>query len=300
MPNISVIIPVFNGAQHIQSAIESVLSQTFQDFELIVVDDGSTDDTDNILGNYGNRIKSIKQSNQGVANARNAGLKLATGKYIALLDSDDMWVPEKLEKSLEFLEKGNFDWICTSRNKITEKGEKSERKIEPESGIYDSTGKMNNLEIGLFNLNYILAITSSVLIKKSCFDIAGLFDGSLRICEDMDLWLRFKEAGLTGGYLDEPLTIKRSHALSLSKNKPFFSLESTIKVARKHARILHLDKAFRGKIYSEFWWEIALSYYLNGSQCNAIKYSLVSFYFYPNATKLFKMLKYGLSRRRGG
>jgi Predicted glycosyltransferases len=294
MNKVSVIIPTYNRAELICEAINSVLTQTYNDFELIVVDDGSTDNTSDLLAGYANRIKYIKQDNAGVSAARNAGISLSKGEYIAFLDSDDMWLTEKLEKSMKFLEKGNFDWICTSRFRINEKKEKIERKIEPKSGIYDDTSKITNLEIGLYNLNYVLAVTSSLVIKRKCFDICGLFDEKLKICEDLDLLLRFKEAGLVGGYLDEPLIDKRSYDTSLSRNKPFKNLEYTIKVAKKHARILHLNKFLTGKLYSEFWWEIALAYYMMGSKGNAIRYSLVSCYFYPRGQRLFKMLKYGL------
>jgi len=300
MPKVSVIIPAYNSGKHICEAIDSVLNQTFKDFELIVVDDGSTDDTKKKIIKYIDKIVYVYQENAGASAARNLGIVKSSGGYIAFLDSDDIWLPRKLEQSIEFLEKKGFDWMCTSRFSITEKGEKIERRVEPESGICDETGKVNRLEVCLFNLNFNLALTSTVLIKRKCFEVCGIFDEKLKICEDLDLFIRFKEYGLTCGYLDKLLTIKRSHATSLSRNSPLKSLEYTIEVAKKHAKILCLNKFLTGKLYGEFWWKIALAYYLNGSFWNATKYSLISFYYYPSATKLLKMSRYSLSLRKGG
>lgn len=298
MKKITVIIPTYNLANYLCEAIDSVLNQTFKDFEIIVIDDGSTDSTKAKTDKYNNTIKYFYQKNSGVSVARNKGLKESRGEYIAFLDADDMWLPKKLENSLAFLENGNFDWICTGRSTLTKEGHMVGRNIKPESEIFDDKGRINKLEIGLFNLNYSLAITSTVVIKRKCIETCGLFDVTLKQCEDLDLLLRFKEAGLKGGYLDESLVIKRSHGANLSRGNPLKNLRYTIKVAKKHARILHLDKILVGKLYSEFWWEIALAYYLNGSKWRAIKYSLVSLYFYPRIARIIKLCRYGLGPKK--
>lgn len=294
MIKISVIIPTYNSARFICKAIESVLSQTFKDFEIIVIDDGSTDNTGNVLNHYGDKIIYITQANRGVSSARNVGLKLAKSEYVAFLDADDTWLPGKLLESIRFLEAKNFDWICTSRFKVTEDGSISERKIEPESGIYNEKKVMDHLEIGLFDLNYILALPSTLLVKRNCFDIAGDFDETLKISEDLDLLMRFNEKGLVGGYLDVPLTIKRSYDTSLSKISRLANLAYTVKVAKRHAKILRLDKILRGKVYGNFWWEMALWYNAYGGKWQTLQCSLLSLCYYPQFKKLAKILSYGV------
>ena len=104
-PAISVIIPTYNRANSVGKAIQSVLDQTFKDLEIIVVDDGSTDDSAPVLAAFGDRIRLIQQANRGVSGARNTGVRAATGKWIAFLDSDDQWHSSKLEKQLDALQK---------------------------------------------------------------------------------------------------------------------------------------------------------------------------------------------------
>ena len=122
MQKVSVIIPAFNCEKYISEAIDSVLNQTCQNFEIIVIDDGSKDNTGVIvreyLNKYPNKIKDFHQENKGPAAARNLGIRNAKCEYIAFLDADDLWGKEKLEKSINFLEKNNFDWICTSWFKL--------------------------------------------------------------------------------------------------------------------------------------------------------------------------------------
>ena len=96
MPKVSVIIPVFNGAETIGRALQSVFAQTFTDYEIVVVNDGSTDDTASVLAGYGEKIRVVSQSNRGLSAARNAGIAASQGEYVALLDDDDQWLPEKL------------------------------------------------------------------------------------------------------------------------------------------------------------------------------------------------------------
>ena len=100
MPKVSVIIPTYNRSLSVREAIESVLAQTYRDFELIVVDDGSADNTPSVLGSFGERIRGIRQANAGVSAARNAGIRAAKGEWVAFLDSDDLWVPQKLERQM--------------------------------------------------------------------------------------------------------------------------------------------------------------------------------------------------------
>src|SRR5271156_2731884 len=104
MPRVSVVIPIYNGAATIGRALQSLFDQTFTDFEIVCVDDGSTDDTPSVLAGYGDRIRVIRQSNRGLPGARNAGVAASRGQLIALIDHDDQWLPQKLELTVTALE----------------------------------------------------------------------------------------------------------------------------------------------------------------------------------------------------
>ena len=183
--SISTIIPMYNSSDTIVSAIESVLNQTYSEpLEIIVVNDGSTDGCEEIVqkiidNNKTNRIiKLINKENGGVSTARNCGIKEATGEWIALLDSDDVWFPEKLEKQIEVIEKNpQVKFLGTNVN----------------DEVYPFFGKA---KLDLFTLNAMQIIlkwypsTPTILAKKSLFIKAGLFDESRRQGEDCDLWLR--------------------------------------------------------------------------------------------------------------
>ena len=178
---ISVIIPVYNRPNLVKRAIKSVLNQTFSPCEIIVINDGSTDETDRVLETFKKDIKIITQKNTGVSNARNAGIKSAKYRWICFLDSDDVWHEEKLEKQLSMhndnphilFSHTNEEWI---RDKKLIKQKKSHKK--PSGFCFEE------------NLDFCKIAPSTVMICKSIFDDVGYFDESLRVCEDYDLWLR--------------------------------------------------------------------------------------------------------------
>lgn len=181
MPLISVIIPTYNRSWILKDAIDSVLSQNFTDFELIVVDDGSTDSTDELLAEYKDRIKRIRQENKGVSSARNSGLSAANGLYAAFLDSDDMWLPEKLSCQVDFFESHPDALICQTDEIWIRKGVRvnpKNRHQKPSGMIFEPS------------LRLCLVSPSAVMMKKSIFDEIGLFNEAFQACEDYDLWLR--------------------------------------------------------------------------------------------------------------
>jgi len=195
---ISVVIPVYNRISLLQKAIDSILSQTIQPYEIIVVDDGSTDNAQGIIKTKYPQIKYIYQENQGVSSARNTGIKHSSGDYIALLDSDDTWEKEKLEKHINFIiENPNFRVSQTD-----EKWIRNGKFVNPKKKHKKLGGK-----IFIPSLELCLVSPSAVMIEKTVFDDFGVFDTSLPACEDYDLWLRvsaFEEIGL----LEEKLTVK--------------------------------------------------------------------------------------------
>ena len=197
--NISVIIPTYNRATTLERAILSVLDQTFSAREVIVVDDASTDNTSDILEKYSDRIKIIiNESNRGVSFARNAGIQVARGDWIAFLDSDDIWLPEKLERQKGFHEAHPTVLISQCDEIWIRNGV----RVNPMS-------KHKKLDGWIFEACIPLCIVSpsAVIIHKRIFKHIGLFDVNLLACEDYDLWLRIAphyEIGL----LDEKLVTR--------------------------------------------------------------------------------------------
>ena len=183
--NISVIIPTYNRADFIVKTIQTVLNQTVKPYEIIVVDDGSTDDTEDILRAFcyinPNKIKYIKQINCGVSSARNLGIKESSSEWLCFLDSDDLWEDTKLEEQINFhKENQNILFSHTQElwlfnNKII----KQKKHQQKQSGFCFKENIANTL-IG----------ASTVMVHKSILEDVGLFDEELKVCEDYDLWLR--------------------------------------------------------------------------------------------------------------
>ncbi len=208
LPLVSVIIPTYNRGWVVKEAIDSVLDQEFSDFELIVVDDGSSDNTREILGGYGDRITVLRQPNRGVSAARNRGINEAAGQLIAFLDSDDLWLPGKLATQVKFFEE-NADAVVHQTQEIWVR---NGVRVNPKKRHHKFSGMIFERSLAL-----CLVSPSAVMIKKNLFDDVGLFDENLPACEDYDLWLRISSrypVHLT----DTPLIIKRGgHDDQLSK-----------------------------------------------------------------------------------
>jgi len=180
-PLVSVILPTYNRAWSLEAAIDSVLSQDFDAFELIVVDDGSTDGTDTILSRYGSRLRKCFQPNRGVAAARNAGIQRAAGRYIAFLDSDDLWLPRKLSLQVAF-------HAAHPETRISQTDEIWIRRgirVNPKRYHMKSSGDLFER-----SLERCMISPSAVMVQRMLFDEVGFFDEKLPACEDYDLWLR--------------------------------------------------------------------------------------------------------------
>lgn len=185
MPSISVIIPAYNYGRYIRTAIDSVLVQTLPASEIIVVDDGSTDDTEGEVRSYGSRVVYVKQSNSGVSVARNHGVGIAKGEYIAFLDPDDYWYPWKLEVQHQYLE-GHPDVGVVTGNVL---GFTSEDNIPRISGV---TGNIPDVIEYTFQELYLKnrVTTSAVMMSSQIFRKVGGFDSRWHGPEDFDLWLK--------------------------------------------------------------------------------------------------------------
>jgi glycosyltransferase involved in cell wall biosynthesis len=207
-PLVSVIIPTYNRAAMVGRAIESVLAQSFRDYELIVVDDGSDDGTGQALSGYRDRITVLRQSNRGVSAARNRGIRQSKGRLIAFLDSDDLWLPEKLSRQISFFRDRPEALICQTEEIWIRNG----RRVNPKKRHRKLSG-----DIFLPSLELCLVSPSAVMLRRPLFDKIGWFDESLPACEDYDLWLRISSRHPV--YLiDTPLTVKHGgHPDQLSR-----------------------------------------------------------------------------------
>ena len=208
IPRISVIIPAYNRANYLTEAINSVLSQTYRNFELIVVNDGSQDNTEEILKKYTGKIKYFYQENNGVSSARNKGIDNSKGEFLCFLDSDDLWEKKKLEKQIDYFNKNVDVKICYTDEIWIRRGKRVNqmKKHKKHSG-------------NIFKMSLPLCIisASSVMIKKEVLSKVGFFDESFQVCEDYDLWLRISKE-FQVGFIPEKLIIKRGgHEDQLSK-----------------------------------------------------------------------------------
>lgn len=222
---VSIVIPTFNRGWIVREANDSVLAQDYPNFELIVVDDGSTDDTSAILNAYGDRLEVIEQSNLGVSAARNRGIEASGGELIALLDSDDYWLPQKLSIQVEYFNKHPLADICQTE------------EIWIRNGVRVNPGKRHRKLSGdIFepSLDLCLVSPSAVMMRSYVFDHFGLFDEQMPACEDYDLWLRISCRAPV--YLIEiPLIVKRGgHADQLSRQPSLdrYRIQSLAKLLR--------------------------------------------------------------------
>lgn len=212
---ISVIIPAYNVASYIGETLDSLLAQTYTDYEVVIINDGSTDDTEHAIAPYrerfGARLFYQRQANNGLARARNAGLRAARGRYLALLDADDIWVPEFLEKMLALIESDpTLDlvfpnaWFWGSPNFSGREFQSVFPASEPVT-----FEKVLRRECYIFGL---------AMFKRELLEKVGYYDEDLGASEDFDLWLRMLRHGCRFGFTREPLVKYRWRAESLSNN----------------------------------------------------------------------------------
>lgn len=215
MPRVSIIIPTFNCMTFLGSAIESVFAQTYADYEIIVVDDGSTDGTREWVGKYGSKVKYYYQSNQGVSAARNLALDHASGEFIAYLDADDMWLPDKLTAQVDYLDRHQeCGWVHTEVSVIDEDGKVIHARFNKETGRLVPQGKCLN---DLLQRCHIQTLT--VMERRSWSDKAGRFDLRLPVAQDYMHWIMLAIAGAEAGYLDQPLGMYRWRQGSLMSSQ---------------------------------------------------------------------------------
>jgi len=275
MCKVSVIIPTYNYGIYIEEAINSILNQSLQDWECIIIDDGSIDNTAKIIDIYCKkdiRFKYYYQSNKGLSAARNKGIELSKGKYIQLLDSDDLIEKDKLLIQSEYLEnKANVDIVYSGMQRFFH--------VKPNTYFYTNSNPLKDKkwmpEIsgkGHFILNTLIKqnimVVSSPLIRKSVFKIVGFFDTKKVYLEDMDFWIKCALKNINFYYLDHNLTnsIIRSHENSLMTHN-IAMIKGEIYMRKGFHKLLlnKYQKSINQEILINKKWELA-SFYIGNNQ----------------------------------
>lgn len=227
-PRVSIIIPAYKVAQFISETLDSVFAQTFKDYEVIIVNDGSpdTDELERALEPFMAGVVYLKQENSGAGAARNRALRAARGELVAFLDADDIWLPEFLEEQVEFLEKGNYDLVYADALLFGD---------SPTAGMTymqttPSRGEINFKSMVHYECNFI---TSAVVARKSLIFEVGLFDVTLRNGQDFDLWLKLVRGGARANYQRKVLLRQRCHSDSLSTTDPVDKIHRQIRLFKK-------------------------------------------------------------------
>jgi len=236
MSRVTVVIPTFNRQRMIIEAIRSVLKQSYTNREILIVDDGSTDNTEKILRPWLSKIHYIKKNNGGAASARNVGIRYSTGEYLAFLDSDDQWDALFLERVMEIASHSPTLGLVTTGRIVLPKGVKRPR--------FPNASLQGDLFPFLFQRNFVT--TSGTLVKKACFDRVGWFNEQLDQAEDYDMWLRIsKEFPIA--FLNEYLCRWHLHSNNIShaELRHQLCLQEVLKHHYDSSRILPKDWQIR-------------------------------------------------------
>lgn len=272
MPQVSVIIPAYNASAYVAQAVQSALGQRGVDLEVIVIDDGSTDDTPKVLATFGESIRVVRQSNAGHVKARNHAAQLARGEWLAFLDADDEWLPDKLAKQLQLAEEDTA-LIYTGRQNFGDCGRiASLQSVEEllEGDVFDMLLLGNFLTV------------SSVIIRKTWFEQLEGFNAEPYGCEDWDLWLRCAARGGRIRVCREPLTRYRWHTTSMSFNHDrmcygrFKVLERALALPRSRQAPWSVRR--RALAYA---WVVSAAYAANNSRWTALKWYIRSLTCWP-------------------
>ena len=254
LPLVSVIIPTYNRSRLLRLAVESVLAQTYPHVEVIVVDDGSTDDTAKVMAQYAGRVTHIRQANQGVAAARNRGIQAASGEYLTCLDDDDLLLPTKLERQVRVLVSRPGIGLVHCRFYFANGDGDNlyKAKLLPEGEILKE----------LIGNNFIWS--GAPLVRRHCFDRVGLFDEEISsVTADWEMWLRIAQAGYRFACVQEILGVYRVHQQSMMSDvaKLERGVFAVLERAFSNSNVPAEAVAVKDQIYGDFRAWISCRYY---------------------------------------
>lgn len=290
-PKVSVIIPNYNYGRYVANTLESVLSQTYRNIEVIVVDDGSTDNSLSVLEKFGDRIRLVQQKNAGVSVARNHGVSLSDGELLAFLDADDVWLPEKLERQIErFKVDSEIGLVHCSMTLIDPDDQAIGEITDGQEGFISH--EFLRLERGV-----VIGAGSTALVKRKLFYEAGGFDPRQSTAADWDFCYRVSRKCKIG-FVSTPLVLYRMHGTNMHGNIR----------AMEHDLLLGFEKAFaedtqhlrqiRRVCYGNLYRTLAGSYLHAGQYADFLRNCVKSLYSRPSNLGLFLRSAERLARER--
>lgn len=288
--SVSIIMPCYNASKYLAQAIDSALNQTYTNLELIIINDGSTDNSENIILSYkkkDSRIQYYYQSNQGVSSSRNKGLKLASGNIIAFLDTDDVWEPINLEIKIKALYSNpNVSWVYSDLFLADESLSKSYVLIGG-----DDTNTVDSL---LSRTGDVIYTPSGTIFNRECFFKSNItFDSNTNSSEDWDLCLRITAAGYKAKRILQPLWTYRILPTSLSRNINNLTKGNLYVLKKADKQGLFASNSFKRLCYSNTYLILAGSWWLDGNnKVKGLIYAIKSIAFYPkNIMRVFNKAK---------
>jgi glycosyltransferase involved in cell wall biosynthesis len=226
VPIVSVIVPAFNMERYVAEAIESALAQTHPAVEIVVVNDGSTDRTAAAIEPYLDRIVYVEQENRGLAGARNTGIRASRGSLLALLDADDLWLPERLEQCVALFEAAPHLGLVTSDAYLIEHDQRTVKRCYGDRRRHPFPSDENRQLHEIAERNFLFV---SVVFRRELVDRYGAFDERFHRAEDYELWSRYLVRGVKAGYIDEPLGYYRRRPDSLSASPEQWAAHLAVK-----------------------------------------------------------------------
>jgi glycosyltransferase involved in cell wall biosynthesis len=292
-PRVSVVIPTYNCGQFVCAAIDSALAQSCGPLEVIVVDDGSTDETPGILNRYGARVTVVRQKNAGVSSARNTGIQHARGELVAFLDADDLWHPDKLAKQVPLFANPAVGLVYCAVEYVDER---------LQSLGVNLTGRRGRVlrEIALLRGTVVLAGGSTAVVRRACFDTAGGFDSAMSTAADWDMWRRVA-CHWEIDVVREPLVQYRMRPSSMHRNVQVFEHDMLHGFAQMfadpEAREVH---TLRRRAYANLYLMLSGSHFEAGNIRTAIVYACRSIASSPSSVAYIAALPWRRIRRAFG
>lgn len=275
-PVVSVVIPAYNAAAYIAETIRSVQNQTFSDWELIVVDDGSTDETATIVSGFLSdpRVRYVKQKNAGVSAARNHGMQPASGTFIAFLDADDLWKPENLSLKAAYLEANPSVLLVHADVENIDENSKP-------LGSFNSGKEGNVLRDLLLWNGTVVPGPSSILVRKKAAEAIGGFDTELSTAADQDFFFRLAAKG-NFGQIRKLLSQYRIHSSNMHANIALMERDHLLTYRKAKQRNVFGSSRFRRKCFANLYLILAGSWWVNGkNKSRGFKFLLKAFFIYP-------------------
>lgn len=280
---VSIVIPIYNAEKYLNDTIQSVIAQTYTNWELILINDGSPDNSEDVVLKYQDtRFKYYKQSNGGVSSARNLGIEKSSGTYIAFLDADDVWLEDNLQKKITLIEKCDLDWVFSDMYAVNE---------QLQNRSYAPKGKDNNFleNILAWNGEVVPGPSSNLVVKRKCF-IEGLrFDPQFSSAADQDITL-YLAAKYKGQRIAEPLWLYREIASSMSRNISVMEKDHIGVYQKAYYNGLFKSFWFKQKCFANLYYILAGSWWVNGhNKKRGLRFLLKALLAYPPiAIKLIK------------